>query len=336
MGPTAASIGSPLFVTGFLVLIGALLAIDLGLVNRRAHAIGMREAALWSSFFVGLSLAFNLWIYLRFGPQPGLEFLTGYLIEYALSVDNIFVFLVIFNYFGVPPQYQHRVLFWGILGAIVLRATFILAGAALISAFHWVIYIFGAFLLLTGLKILVQKETEVHPERNPLLRLFRKVVPLVPEYEGQRFFVRRAGRLMATPLMLVLVLVEATDVVFAVDSIPAIFGITHDPFIVFTSNIFAILGLRALYFLLASVVGRFHYLKFGLGLVLVFIGAKMLASDLLHVPIGMSLGVVALLLGGSVLVSWLFPPRAGPPVDLSPEAAGGAEPPAGEPQRRTR
>jgi tellurite resistance protein TerC len=336
MPPSAASIGSPIFVTGFLVLIGVLLAIDLGLVNRRAHAIGTREALLWSSFFVGLSLVFNLWIYLRFGPQPGLEFLTGYLIEYALSVDNIFVFLVIFNYFGVPPQYQHRVLFWGILGAIVLRATFIVAGAALITAFHWVIYIFGAFLLLTGLKILVQKETEVHPERNPVLRLFRKLVPLVPEYEGQRFFVRRASRLMATPLMLVLVLVEATDVVFAVDSIPAIFGITRDPFIVFTSNIFAILGLRALYFLLASVVGRFHYLKFGLGLVLVFIGAKMVASDLVHVPIGLSLGVVAALLGGSVLLSALFPQRPGPPVDAAQEVAGAAEPPSSEPQRRSR
>jgi tellurite resistance protein TerC len=313
MPPSAASIGSPIFVTGFLVLIGVLLAIDLGLVNRRAHAIGTREALLWSSFFVGLSLVFNLWIYLRFGPQPGLEFLTGYLIEYALSVDNIFVFLVIFNYFGVPPQYQHRVLFWGILGAIVLRATFIVAGAALITAFHWVIYIFGAFLLLTGLKILVQKETEVHPERNPVLRLFRKLVPLVPEYEGQRFFVRRASRLMATPLMLVLVLVEATDVVFAVDSIPAIFGITRDPFIVFTSNIFAILGLRALYFLLAGMMDQFHYLKVGLGLVLAFIGVKMLIADFVHVPIEISLGVVVALLGGGVGASLLWPAKGREP-----------------------
>jgi len=332
----APSIGSPIFLAGFLLFIGVLLAFDLGLVNRRAHTIGPREAALWSSFFIGLSLAFNLWIYLRFGPRPGLEFFTGYLIEYALSVDNIFVFLVLFNYFGVPSQYQHRVLFWGILGAIVLRATFILAGTALIAAFHWVIYVFGAFLLLTGAKILVQKETEVHPEHNPILRLFRRAVPLVPEYHGQRFFIRRAGKLFATPLMLVLVLVEATDVVFAVDSIPAIFGITRDPFIVFTSNIFAILGLRALYFLLASVVHRFHYLKFGLGLVLVFIGGKMLASDLVHIPIGLSLGVVAALLGGSVVVSWLFPPRAGPPGELPHDVPADADASAGELQRRSR
>jgi tellurite resistance protein TerC len=316
-----ASIGSPYFVVGFLALIGVLLALDLGVVNRRAHTIRTREALLWSVFFISLSLAFNIWIYLRFGRQPALEFLTGYLIEYALSVDNIFVFLVIFNYFAVPSQYQHRVLFWGILGALVLRAVFIGVGAVLIASFHWVILLFGLFLVVTGIKIFLQEETEVHPERNLVLRFFRRLVPLHSEYAGQRFFVRHGGKLMATPLMLVLVMVEATDVVFAVDSIPAIFGVTRDPFIVFTSNIFAILGLRALYFLLASVVDRFHYLKFGLGLVLVFIGGKMLLSEIYVIPTAISLGVVATLLGGSALASWIFPPvHAGLPKGEPPPA----------------
>ena len=307
-----ASIGSPLFLILFLAVIGTLLVLDLGLFNRKAHAVGTREAALWSLFCIGLSLAFNGWIYWQFGRQPALEFLTGYLIEYALSVDNIFVFILIFNYFAVPKEFQHRVLFWGILGALVLRAVFIMVGAALLTAFHWAIFVFGAFLVYAGVKIVVQKDTEIHPEKNPLVGFFRRLMPITRDWHGQKFLVRVNGRRFATPLLLVLVMVEATDVVFAVDSIPAIFAVTRDPFIVFTSNIFAILGLRALYFLLASVLHKFHYLKFGIGLVLVFVGAKMLVSDYFHVPIGISLGVIVTLLAGSVLASWLLP-HAAPP-----------------------
>jgi tellurite resistance protein TerC len=330
------SIGSPLIVGVFLLIIGSLLALDLGVFNRKAHVIGSREALAWSVFFVALSLSFAVWLFARHGRQPALEFLTGYLIEYALSVDNIFVFVVIFNYFRVPREFQHRVLFWGILGALALRATFILVGAALLAQFHWVIYIFGLFLVVTGVKLLVQEETEIDPAKNPVLRLCRRLLPLTPDYQGQRFLVRLDGRRFATPLLLVLVVVEATDVVFAVDSIPAIFGVTSDPFIVFTSNIFAILGLRALYFLLASVLHRFHYLNYGLGLVLAFVGAKMLVSGFLPIPIGLSLGIVAALLGGSILVSWLFPPRQpillpppplvdGGSLDVLPEETAGPE-----------
>jgi tellurite resistance protein TerC len=326
------SIGSPLIITLFLVGIGALLALDLGVINRKAHQVRFREALGWSAFCVGLSLSFNIWMYFRFGGQPALEFLTGYLIEYALSVDNIFVFIVIFNYFAVPAAFQHRVLFWGILGAIGLRAAFILIGAALLQTFHWVIFVFGAFLVYTGFKILAQKGPQVHPERNPVVKFFRRLLPLTQSYHGQRFLVRLDGRRYATPLLLVLVMVEATDVVFAVDSIPAIFAVTRDPFIVFTSNIFAILGLRALYFLLASILDRFHYLSVGIGLVLVFVGAKMLVSDFYHVPIGLSLGVVVSLLAGSVIASLLFPRRAAPEL----AAPGAEEPGADEPEDERR
>jgi tellurite resistance protein TerC len=316
-----ASIGSPLFLGLFLGVIATLLVLDLGLLNRKAHAVSTREAALWSLFCVGLSLAFNVWILWKFGRQPALEFLTGYLIEYALSVDNIFVFILIFNYFAVPKQYQHRVLFWGILGALVLRALFIVAGAALLAAFHWAIFVFGGFLVYAGIKIVTQRDAEIHPEKNPLVGFFRRLMPITPEYHGQRFFVKISGKRLATPLFLVLLMVEATDVVFAVDSIPAIFAVTRDPFIVFTSNIFAILGLRALYFLLASVLHKFHYLKFGIGLVLVFVGAKMLASEWFHVPIGISLGVIVTLLAGAVVASlWL-------PQSAVPTAGAAASPP---------
>jgi tellurite resistance protein TerC len=306
------TIGTPLQWVLFLAFILGMLALDLGVFHRKEHRIGTREALTWTIVWISLALAFNLWIYLDFGGKPGLEFLTGYLIEKALSVDNIFVFIVIFNYFAVPAHLQHRVLFWGILGALVLRGVFIALGAALISRFDWVILIFGAFLVYTGFKILRSHETEVHPERNPVLKLFQRLIPITPDYRGKHFFVREPdskGRLrrMATPLMLVLVVVEATDVVFAVDSIPAIFGITHDPFIVFTSNIFAILGLRALYFLLAGLMHELRYLNVGLGLVLVFVGIKMLIHNWVEVPVGVSLGVVALLLGGAVVVSLLRP-----------------------------
>jgi tellurite resistance protein TerC len=307
------SIGSPLFWSLFLAGVGVLLALDLGVLNRKAHAVRPREAALWVAICVSLAVAFAAWIFLRFGSQRGLEFVTGYLIEYALSVDNLFVFLLVFTYFAVPAELQHRVLFWGIVGALVLRAVFILAGAALLERFHWMIYVFGGFLVVTGVKLLFGGDTEVDPEKNPVLRLARRFLPVTPRYHGQKFFVVEAGRRFATPLFLVLIVIEATDVVFAVDSIPAIFGITRDPFLVFTSNIFAILGLRALYFLLHDFMGRFHYLKYGLGLVLAFVGAKMVGSAWFKVPIGISLGVIAALLGGSVALSWLRPPAPPPP-----------------------
>ena len=304
------SVGTPLFWTVFLLGVGVVLALDLGVVNRKAHVVRPREAALWTLFCVSLATLFAAWLFWRFGTRVGLEFTTGYLIEYALSVDNLFVFLVVFSYFGVPAQHQHRVLFWGILGALVLRAVFIVLGAALLARFQWLIYLFGVFLLVTGIKLLLAREVEVEPEKNPVLRLVRRFLPVTPAYHGHRFLVRLDGRLFATPLLLVLVVIEATDVVFAVDSIPAIFGVTRDPFIVFTSNIFAILGLRSLYFLLSDFMDRFHYLSVGLGLVLAFIGLKMVGSAWFHVPIGISLGVIVALLGGSVLASFLFPPRA--------------------------
>ncbi len=307
------SIGSPTFWTGFLLVVLFLLTIDLGVFHRKAHAVGVREALLWSITWVTLSVMFGVWVYIRFGHQKGLEFFAGYLIEYALSVDNIFVFILIFSYFAVPKAYHHRVLFWGILGALVMRAIFILIGAALLYAFHWIIYIFGAFLVLTGIKIVRQGDTQVDPQRNPVVRFFQRAVPMVSEYRVAHFFVKQDGRLWATPLALVLVTVETTDVVFAVDSIPAIFAVSRDPFIVFTSNICAILGLRSMYFLLAAAVSRLVYLNVGLGIVLAFVGVKMLLSDVFKLPISLSLAVVAAVLLGSALLSLLHPPSPGPP-----------------------
>ncbi len=303
------SIGTPEFWTLFIVVVLLLLSIDLGVLHRKAHAVSFKEALCWSTVWVLLSLSFGVWVYRSFGKQYGLEFFTGYLIEYALSVDNVFVFIIIFSYFGVPPKLHHRVLFWGILGALLMRATFILVGAALIASFHWVIYIFGAFLVFTAFKILRQGDAEVKPERNPAVKLFQKLVPMVSGYESEKFFTRHLGRLVATPLALVLVTVEATDVVFAVDSIPAIFGVTRDPFIVYTSNVCAILGLRSMYFLLAAVIPRFAYLGTGLGIVLMFIGIKMLIGGLYAIPIGFSLAVVAAILAGAVVLSLLHPPK---------------------------
>lgn len=301
----AASIGTPALWLGFTLFVLFLLALDLGVFHRRAHAVGLREALGWSAFWIALALLFNGLVWFRFGSQAGLEFLTGYLIEKALSVDNIFVFLVIFSYFSVPAAYQHRVLFYGILGALVMRAVFILAGASLLAAFHWMLYVFGALLVFTGLKLFMTREDQVHPERNPLFRLFRFLIPAVGQYRGPRFLVREGGRWLATPLLLVLAAIEATDVVFAVDSIPAIFAVTRDPFIVYTSNIFAILGLRALFFLLAGAMSKMRYLKTGLALVLVFVGGKMLVADWYKVPITVSLLVIVGLLGGAVLASLL-------------------------------
>lgn len=248
----------------FNAFVLVLLALDLGIFHRNAHVVGLREAAVWSVVWIALALAFNAGVFYFGGAQKGVEFLTGYLIEKSLSVDNIFVFVLLFTYFAVPSQYQHRVLFWGILGALLMRGAFIITGAALLEAFHWIIYIFGAVIIVSGIKMLRQGHEELHPERNPVVRLVRRLFPVSSEYHGQRFFVRTAGRLMLTPLAIVLVMVETTDLIFAVDSIPAIFAITRDPFIVYTSNVFAILGLRALYFLLAGVVQQFVYLKAGL------------------------------------------------------------------------
>jgi tellurite resistance protein TerC len=303
------SIGTPFFWISFVAIVLFLLSLDLGVFQRRAHAVSLREASCWSLVWILLSVSFGYWVYSHFGKQHGLEFFTGYLIEYALSVDNVFVFIIIFSYFGVPSKLHHRVLFWGILSALIMRATFIVAGAALISAFHWVIYIFGAFLVFTGIKILRQGDAEVAPERNPVVRLFQKFIPIVSGYESGKFLIKHKGKIAATPLALVLVTIEVTDLIFATDSIPAIFGITKDPFIVYTSNVCAILGLRSMYFLLAAVVQRFAYLGTGLGIVLIFIGAKMLISGRYHIPIGLSLAIVAGILAGSVVLSLLCPPK---------------------------
>jgi tellurite resistance protein TerC len=297
------SVGTPGLWIGFTIFVLAMLALDLGVFHRRAHAISIKEALLWSIVWMALAFIFNAGVYSWFGATRGLEFLTGYLIEKALAVDNIFVFAVIFSYFAVPVAYQHRVLFWGILGALVLRAIFIVLGAALLQKFHWVIYIFGAFLILTGIKLLLQRDDEIHPERNPVFRLFKRMVRSVSEYHSGRFFLSKNGKWYATPLLLVLVSIEVTDVIFALDSIPAIFAVTSDPFIVYTSNIFAILGLRSLYFLLAGVMHKFQYLKIGLALVLAFVGTKMVLADIYKIPIAASLGVVAALITGSVILS---------------------------------
>ena len=307
------SVGTPALWAGFLAAVLALLALDLGVFHRHAREVTVAEAGAWSAVWISLALAFNGLVAHWFGAQRGLEFLTGYLIEEALSIDNIFVILVILRYFAVPPELQHRVLFWGILGALVMRLAFILAGTALLARFDWVMYVFGGILVLTAVKLLRERGEQVHPERNPIVRLFRRVVPAVGGYRGSHFLVREEGRLRATPLLLVLVTIEATDLVFAVDSIPAIFAVTRDPFIVYTSNIFAVMGLRSLFFLLAGIMDRFRYLKVGLGLVLLFVGCKMTLSKTFHVPIGISLLVVVLLIGGSVLASFLkAPPRAEP------------------------
>jgi tellurite resistance protein TerC len=306
------SIGSPALWAGFTAFVLGMLALDLGVFHRKAHGVSVREALVWTGIWVGLALVFNAGVYYWYGSERALEFLSGYVIEKALSVDNIFVFVVVFGAFAVPAALQHRVLFWGILGALVMRAAFIVLGAALLQRFHWVIYIFGAFLVVTGIRLLYEKGEGVDPERNPLFRLFRRVVPSVGDYRDARFTVVEGGKRYATPLLLVLVAIEATDLVFAVDSIPAIFAVTTDPFIVYTSNVFAILGLRSLYFALAGMMEKFHYLKVGLSGVLVFVGAKMLLSGLypIPIPIAASLTIIVQILGASVAASLLRPPSA--------------------------
>jgi len=294
---------------GFNLFVLALLALDLGVFHRKAHTVSLKEAAAWSAVWVTLALLFNAALWYFRGPEAGTQFLTGYLIEKSLSVDNIFVFALLFGYFAVPPIQQHRVLFWGILGALVLRAGFILAGAALLAAFHWIIYVFGAFLILTGLKMALARDTGLQPEKNPVLRLVRRLVPVTSGYREGHFFVREQGRWWATPLFLVLVLVETTDLVFAVDSIPAIFAVTSDPFLVYTSNVFAILGLRSLYFLLAGAIQTLIYLKLGLSAILVFVGVKMTITDLYKIPSLVSLLVITALLAVAIGASlWKRPP----------------------------
>jgi tellurite resistance protein TerC len=289
---------------GFIGFIVAMLLLDLVVVNRHAHAPTFREAAAWSAIWVGLAGAFAGLVGATLGAAPALQFVTGYVIEWSLSVDNLFVFLVIFSYFRVPPEARHRVLFYGILGAIVMRAIFIAGGIALLTLFHWIIYVFGAFLIVTGAKLALQSEGHIEPEKNPVLALARRWVPVTRAYEGAAFFVRQpTGRRLATPLFLVLLVIESTDIVFAVDSVPAILAITRDPFIVYTSNLFAILGLRALFFLIAGVLEYFRYLRYGLSAVLVFVGLKMLAADVYKIHPGLSLAIIATLLGISIVAS---------------------------------
>lgn len=307
------------FWIGFIVIIATLLILDLGVFHRNSHQVSVREAAIWSVVWISLALLYNLAVYWFLGADQALAFLAGYLLEKSLSVDNIFVFVLIFSYFRVAPAYQHRVLFWGILTALVLRGVMIVLGAALISRFEFLITLFGLFLIYTAYKMATEGEREIEIESNPLVNLLRRFMPITDRYHGEHFFIVEAGRRMATPLLVVLLIVESTDVVFAVDSIPAIFGITTDPFIVFTSNIFAILGLRSLYFLLAGVIDKFHYLQTGLSVVLGFVGLKMLVESVssyvmehaIHVPIELSLGFIGFVLAASVIISLIFPKQKG-------------------------
>ena len=301
----------------FNLLVIGLLLLDLLVLNRHAHAIKLGEALGWSAFWITLSLTFNYFVYHTMGHEAGLQWLTGYLVEKALSVDNLFVFLLIFTYFKVPAEYQHRILFWGVLGALLLRGIFIVAGAALLAKFHFLFYILGVFLLYTGARMAFSggANPEIDPDNNPVVRFLSRHLPITRQLDGGRFFTRREGVRFATPLLVVLVMIETTDVVFAADSIPAILAITRDTFVVYTSNVFALLGLRALYFALASLMRLFHYLNYGLAFILIFIGGKLLAEDILHerfnleLPMPVSLGIVGLLLLGSVGASLLWPKR---------------------------
>lgn len=297
------TIGTPALWIGFNIFVLAMLALDLGVFNRKAHAVSFREASLWSAVWISLALLFDGALFWWYGADVGSQFLTGYLIEKSLSVDNIFIFVLLFTSFAVPAAYQHRVLFWGVLGAIVLRGALILLGTALVETFHWVLYLFGAFLVFTGIRLAFHQEQHVRPETNPIVRVVRRLFPVTDDYEGARFAVRREGRWWITPLLVVLLLVESTDLVFALDSIPAIFAITTDPFIVYTSNIFAILGLRSLYFLLAGSIERYAYLKYGVAAILVLVGIKMLVAGWYQVPMALSLGLIALILVISIVAS---------------------------------
>lgn len=293
---------------GFNILVLFMLALDLGIFHRKDHKISIKEGLVWSVIWIVVALIFNVIVYFWMGSEKALQFFTGYLIERSLSIDNIFVFLMIFTYFAVPDKFQYKILFWGIIGALVFRGIFIVLGAFLIQQFHWVIYIFGAFLVYTGIKMGIAEDKEIEPEKNPILKFVRKILPVTKDYASGKFFVKQAGRVLGTPLFVVLVVVESTDVVFAVDSIPAIFAITTDPFIVYTSNVFAILGLRALYFAIAGLMDLFYYLKYGLAAVLSFVGIKMLISGFYHMPDLMALGIIAAILAVSIIVSLMKPP----------------------------
>ena len=298
---------------GFNIFVLAMLALDLGVFHRKCHVVTLKESLAWTAVWIALALVFNAGVWHFYGSGKALEFFTGYLIEKSLSVDNVFVFALLFSYFAVPPLYQHKVLFWGILGALVMRAVMIALGAALIAKFAWIIYVFGAFLILTGIKMIVKREEEIHPENNPVVKWFKRLMPVTPDYRGDKFFVRENGLRMATPLFVVLLLVEVSDLIFAVDSIPAIFAVTTDPFIVYTSNVFAILGLRSIYFALAGVIDKFHYLKIGLGVVLSFVGVKMLlAHTAWKIDTLVSLGVIATTLAIAAVASLARPQGAAP------------------------
>lgn len=296
----------------FSAIVVIVLTLDLGVFHRKSRIVNFKDAALWSVVWILLALGFMGLVRHVRGPQSALEFLTGYLIEESLSVDNLFVFLLLFSYFAVPQSYQHNVLFLGILGAMVLRAVFIVAGVALLQNFHWIIYVFGAVLIVSGAKMAFEKDKKIHPEKNPVLKLFRRFVPVTEQLEGNHLFVRREKRLFATPLLVVLLVVETTNLIFAVDSIPAVMAVTRDPFIIYTSNVFAIIGLRSLYFALAGAMDLFHRLHYGLSAILIFVGVKMLLEYFLEIPIGIMLGVIAVLLLFSVIASWLWPQKTGP------------------------
>lgn len=291
----------------FIALILGVMTLDLGLINRQARVIQLREAFLWSLVWVSLALGFCGLVFYWKGSVKALEFLTGYVVEESLSVDNLFVFILLFAYFRVPRQYEHKILFWGIMGVLITRGIFITSGVALIERFHWILYLFGVVLVVTAFKLAFEKDKEVDPGKNVVLKLFRKMMPVTSDYEGGQFFVKQQGKLMATPLIVVLLVIESTDIVFAVDSVPAVLGITHDPFIVYTSNIFAILGLRSLFFLLSGIMGLFHHLHYGLAFILAFIGAKMLISQYVHIPVSLALAVIALTLGLSIAASMIWP-----------------------------
>ncbi|MFU8813215.1 MAG: TerC family protein [Balneolaceae bacterium] len=297
----------------FNIFIISMLVVDLMVFNRKPHEISIRESLVWTGIWIVLAILFGIGLYYYSGPDQALDYFTGYLIEKSLSVDNIFVFLLIFTYFGVEPKYQHKVLFWGIFGALVFRFIFIFAGVALIERFHWMIYLFGAFLVFTGIKLAFEKDKEIRPERNPILKLVRRFIPITKEYHGQNFFIRKRGRLIATPMFVVLIVIETTDIVFAVDSIPAIMAITRDTFIIYSANAFAILGLRALYFALAGVMRLFHYLHYGLSFILVYVGVKMLLEDLYTIPTWITLTVLIGTITLSIIAS-LFFPKKDPPI----------------------
>ncbi len=288
---------------GFNIFVLAMLALDLGVFHRKAHAVSLKEASIWSVLWITRARVFIGGLYLFAGPEPALQFFTGYLIEKSLSVDNIFIFVLLFTFFKVPAAYQHRVLYWGILGALIMRGTLIAVGVALIESFHWIIYLFGAFLIFTGIRMGFHKEIEVHPENDLLLKFIRRFVPVTENYEHDRFFVRRAGQVMVTPLLLVLLVIDTTDLIFAVDSIPAVFAVTRDPFLVYTSNIFAILGLRSLYFVFAGIMEKFYYLKLGLSVILTFVGVKMVLADVFSLPTALSLVVIAVVLTIAIVAS---------------------------------